>query len=530
MNWRNVRLIAGHEVVETIRSKVFLITLAIVPISMAFGILPSLLINQQQNKTRTVIILDRTGSYEALIRERIALNRDRRQIAQTNAVVRSLLPASKMLDGAPDPDAVPARFLKREGDITDADVRAWRAAGGAEADRARVRTLLPKGTTVDLPDPLARIQVAAWPEGIAKDQPVEQLVAALKPYFSGERRVRADDADRPLDALLVIPETLSPMPADDALAAGDQRVDGAPKLWFGKESIAVLQDRLETVVQRVAYDRLLADAAGDAFVERYRAARLPLQAFVADKPPSQERVGVKDLVAKAIPYAVSGGLALFLLISLALLLSNTMEEKANRVLELLLSSTGTTEIMVGKMIGSSLVALVQLTVFGALGLGALVLLASGPMAEVVALLRDVVLDTPSLALLPLFFILGYAIFAGLFMSIGSLSESQKDMQAIGAPMQIAYMAVIGVVIFATTNLDSSLAWVLTFVPFTAPFMLMARLTQDVVWWVVILSVLIQMITAVAMVWLSGKIFKVASLHNGRPPSPRELWRMVRADG
>jgi ABC-2 type transport system permease protein len=193
-----------------------------------------------------------------------------------------------------------------------------------------------------------------------------------------------------------------------------------------------------------------------------------------------------------------------------------VEEKASRVVELLLSTIRPRELLAGKVLGIGLVALGQLLVIGVLGV-------------VLAIATDNV-DVPGDAVSALivvlaFFLLGYAFYSAMFAMAGALVPRQEEIQNVTTPIQIILFATYFVSFQAVSEPDGGLAQVLSFVPPTAAIVLPVRvIAGDVPAWEVVAGSLILAAGAAALLLAAARVYANAVLQTGSRMRLVEAWR------
>lgn len=269
------------------------------------------------------------------------------------------------------------------------------------------------------------------------------------------------------------------------------------------------------------------------------------------------------------------GIFIFMFITLfgSMVMSSVIEEKASRVVEVLISSAKSTELMFGKIIGVALVALTQFLLWIILTLvivtavsgffgdrlktlsdpqqitqmtqgmgvdaGALENLgvaaadtasvaapAGGEMGVVVTTLANIPWGTLIVSFF-LFFIFGYLLYASLFAAIGSAVENEADTQQLQIPLTIPLMVAYMIVFVAFRNPDGPVAFWGSMIPFTSPIVMLARIPYGVPFWQLALSIVLLILTFVACAWLSAKIYKVGILMYGKKSTFKDLWKWLK---
>lgn len=256
------------------------------------------------------------------------------------------------------------------------------------------------------------------------------------------------------------------------------------------------------------------------------------------------------------------GLVLFMFITLfgGMVMSAVIEEKASRVVEVLVSSVKATELMFGKIIGIACVALTQFLLWIVLT-GVLVggaglffgqkLLGSVDMSEVAEMAQN--LEESDMVNMPveasalgeivgtiqglnlgrilvvflLFFVFGYMLYASLFAAIGSAAENEGDTQQLQIPVTIPLMLAYFIAIYAFKAPDSAVAFWGSMIPFTSPIVMLARVPFGVEMWEILLSLGLLVATTAVMAWLSAKIYKVGILMFGKKTTWKDLYKWLK---
>ena len=230
------------------------------------------------------------------------------------------------------------------------------------------------------------------------------------------------------------------------------------------------------------------------------------------------------------------------------------EEKTNRIIEVLISSVKPFQLMMGKIIGVSLVALTQFVLWilltGALylgfsafmGLSSPEILSSGTVMSqqissssimsneavqnIVQIAHSIDFGT-IIGCFLIFFILGYLPYATLYAAIGSLVDNNTDSQQFTLPVTVPLIVAIISSFYIVNNPDSSLSVWLSMIPFTSPISMMVRIPFGVPIWQIVLSVVILAGTFVAMTWFAAKIYRTGILMYGKKLSYKEIFKWLK---
>ncbi len=196
-------------------------------------------------------------------------------------------------------------------------------------------------------------------------------------------------------------------------------------------------------------------------------------------------------------------------------LAGVTEEKANRVVEILVSTIQPWQLLTGKVLGIGALAIVQFAVTVVYGLVLSRVTGSVDLA-------DVPLD--SAAMVILWFILGFTIYSVMFATVGALVSRAEDASSASTPVTIAAVGSFMITI-ATLNDPSGLtAKIATFVPFTAPYVVPVRFALDAIaWWEIVLAALLTIASAYLLIRIAGRIYRGALLSYGARVKLRDAW-------
>lgn len=278
-----------------------------------------------------------------------------------------------------------------------------------------------------------------------------------------------------------------------------------------------------------------------------------LQSLRTDADGSGEESQSAELSSVA-GIALNFVLYMFLLMYGALVMNSIVEEKGNRVLELVVSSVKPTQLMLGKIVGVGLVAFTQIAIWGVILVGASTLIMpaiipADVMAEAAAVnagtadLSTVNIDVDLAHVLGtltnvgyllgvaglfiVFLIGGYLLYAAIFAAIGASVDNLQDasqLQTIGVlPILIGLFASMAVV----ADPGSTFATVMSLIPFTSPMVMMARVPFGIPAWEIVLSIVIMVATIALAIWVAAKIYRVGIFMYGKKPTVRDLIRWAR---
>jgi len=185
---------------------------------------------------------------------------------------------------------------------------------------------------------------------------------------------------------------------------------------------------------------------------------------------------------------------------------SVVEEKATRIMEILLATIRPSRLLAGKVIGVGLVGLLQLTIVGAAALVAVQVthVATIPALGVASILADI-----------LWFLLGYLFYATAYAAVASLVSRQEELQGAVAPISVFQIAGYLLMYAALPNPSGPLATVVSLLPPFAPIVMAVRMaSSDVPLWQVGLAVALAVASIVGLTWLAGRIYANAAMRLG----------------
>lgn len=239
-----------------------------------------------------------------------------------------------------------------------------------------------------------------------------------------------------------------------------------------------------------------------------------------------------------IAYVLAFSIYMALFMYGTIIMRGVLEEKTNRIVEIVISSVKPMELMIGKVLGVGFVGLTQfmiwallfsaITIFAApfmtllLGDGAATAnaAASGSMIPTIA---------PEVWLyFILYYMFGYLMYAALFAAIGSAVDSETETQQLMSPVIILMIIPMILLSKVATDPMASLSVVTSLIPLFSPVLMMTRiLVADVAFWEILLSFILMTATGGLFVWIGAKIYRVGILMYGKKPSFKEIIKWMR---
>ena len=309
---------------------------------------------------------------------------------------------------------------------------------------------------------------------------------------------------------------VAPVEDRDAAVAAVEAEDADAALVDGTELISdgspdpALQAAVEGALQMSALIDGLTDAGLDA--DEAASALAPPEPLQVVDLSGEDAGGDGSLIAFAATILLFIGIQG----NGATLLSAALEEKSSRVVEVLLSAARPWHLLAGKLIALSVLALVQIGLTVAAGLGANAVVGAFELPPAAG-------GVVAISLLML--LVGFLFYASLYAVAGSMASSLEDAQSTSGPLTFAVMgAYFGVIFAVLPNPDGVAAQILTFIPPTAPFVIPARMAFGAVpGWQVAVATLLTLVTTVIVVRLAGRLYAGTLLAGGKL-TWAEAWR------
>ena len=317
--------------------------------------------------------------------------------------------------------------------------------------------------------------------------------------------------------------------------------------FFAKEAPAFgfLTQVEKTISDKLTNRQLLARGIDvDLIAESRAKVDIGIQNFSGEKT-SKMSTYVKMFFGGAAGYL----LMMFIIIYGNMVMRSVIEEKTNRIIEIIISSVKPIHLMLGKILGTSLAGITQFIIWVVLGGVMLTIVTAisgmsmaelhGPQQQAMEQISDnelqqLVIDIAKLPMLLLlvsflvYFIGGYFLYSAIYAAIGAAVDNETDTQQFMLPVILPLMLGIYVGFFAVIeNPHGVVSTVFSMVPLTSPIVMLMRIPFGVAWWELALSVSILILTIAGVVWIAAKIYKVGILMYGKKPGYKDLYKWLK---
>lgn len=401
----------------------------------------------------------------------------------------------------------------------------------------------------------ALIVVPLWLSTIKDDaQRTVVVVDRTTHYLSA---FKDDKSYRFVPAPAMLPEHRSDTTDVEAVVniEGDLSKDPkAVKIYSRKEVSADLLSYVTNVLnEQVRRDKLSAyDVQGlDKIIEDVQST---LEVSTVKWNDEGEESSSNTGIAIAAGFLFTFMIYMFVMSYGGMVMQSVMEEKTNRIVELMVSSIKPFQLMMGKIVGVAMVGFVQLLIWGVmlaaiLGICSVVFgLDAGAMAEAQGTMAagaqgnmpamdaadnevlTALLNLPFAELgimFVLYFVGGYLLYASFFAAVGASINAQEDSSQFIMPVVLIMVFGLYAAMYSVENTDGPLAFWASMFPLTSPIVMMVRIPFSVPLWQELLSLGLLYGTATLFVWISAKIYRVGILMYGKKPSLREMLKWLR---
>lgn len=288
-------------------------------------------------------------------------------------------------------------------------------------------------------------------------------------------------------------------------------------------------DRLDFEVQQRVNGRVgqsIVDARLETNAQLGKSGLTPKEVRQLVDPPRAEsktitKEGEKDNYGELRMF-VPMGFMILLMISVftsgQYLMTSTVEEKGNRVMEVLLSAVSPMQLMTGKILGYMCVGTLIVALYGSVGIAGMVVAAVTNLVSPMQLVYFVI-----------FFAIAYFLIASMMAAIGAAVNEMREAQTLMSPVMVIIMIPWLTWFFIQRAPNSPLATILSFIPGPSPFVMVIRLagSEPVPTWQIPVAIAIGIGSVIFAAWAAGKIFRIGALMYGKPPNFKTLIKWIR---
>lgn len=483
-------LVAQREYLENVRTKTFWIGILIVPLLIGVMVGASALLQKLKQVQRyTVVDL---GGGELLTRA----ERELRQ-GDTKALLQLLMKA--------EVDPALQELLKKVGTIGD----------GKEPSSEQMLAVF---EWMQAQDPAVFASFAEVQTSKQFDYvPVAELGIAAPASDEGQRELNLRVQKGELFAVFVL---------------GDKPEESTAGFRYISNNLTddSLRSAYENALTRLVQKDRIAKAGIEPKVAAHIQQRVEFQKQQVDKTGATAEVKRENVLDQWAPVGFVYFLWLAIFSIANLLLTNTIEEKSNRIIEVLLSSVSPHQLMQGKIWG---IAATGMTIVGTwVGFGLLAAwlvpqLLGDSSGGMLGMLFTALRNSGYLLAFVVYFLGGYLLYAAVLVAIGSVCNTLKEAQNLMQPVMMILMVPLLAMVFIGQEPNGLVAKVMSFIPLFTPFAMMNRAGGPPATWEYVATSVLLVVTIWLVMKAAGKIFRVGVLMTGNPPKLKEILGWLR---
>lgn len=329
------------------------------------------------------------------------------------------------------------------------------------------------------------------------------------------------------------------------LVVGSQIVENPSELtlYTRESSTLAIEQNLREQIRQIIYRKRVEEAnmpGLDSILQRLQVYPA-LTTYRLDTQAGGEETARESSSATSmgISYAMGIIIYMFIFIYGAAIMQGVIEEKNNRIVEVIVSSVKPFQLMMGKIVGMALVALTQFAIWVVLIGGTMLAIqhfALGSADAMPAELAAAVKSLDEIFLLKMagaflvFFTGGYLLYASMYAAVGSAVENVQDTQQLQLPITIPLILAFVVMMNVMRDPTSTVAFWFSIIPFTSPIIMIARIPFGVPAWEIALSAVLLYVTFLLIVSLAAKIYRTGIFMYGKKPTLGEMIRWIRYKG
>jgi ABC-2 type transport system permease protein len=507
---RNAFLVALREYVENAKTKGFWIGIFMLPIVLFLSFQVPMLLEKKGTPIRHYVLLDYSGEFEEII-ERAVEQQHQRTVLE------------RLKEYAAGHGAKLPQELQKFRSESPESVNEFIRAGGSEYYLGLLKPLL--GTNAaPFEEPRRLYQRVELP--FEKPIEMEEASQKLRGALMGQETFEHQGERVSLNAAVIIPRNVAELVVRPGTTGNESQ---GVQYWSRNLADRSLRAQVEAAINKEIRQREYARRGLDpkAFAE-VESTRVQMVELNPKKEQGQERVGKAEMLAQWAPVGFVYLLWVALFSISQMLLTNTIEEKSNRIIEVLLSSVTPAEFVIGKLAGIAAVGLTMVIAWLGSFLGILTWKASGQQSEVAMQFVSLLQGSHLLGAFVIYFFFGYLLYAGIILAIGSVCNTLKEAQNYMGVITMLMMVPLLTMMFIPKDPNGTVATVLSWIPIYTPFIMMNRAAADPPMFDVVGTMVMLILFTGLVLWGAVKIFRVAILRSGQPPRVIEMIRWLKS--
>ncbi|HPT30215.1 MAG TPA: ABC transporter permease [Prolixibacteraceae bacterium] len=322
-----------------------------------------------------------------------------------------------------------------------------------------------------------------------------------------------------------------------------------------------IERKLSQIIETDKRNKVVQEVGVPDLEQKLAATKTRIRVNTLQVTETGEQKKSSSVVAFIASYGMGFLIYFFVFMYGSLVMRSVMEEKKNRIVEVIVSSVKPYQLMTGKIVGTALVGLTQVAIWVILIFGVLTVLQSfftpetaqqmgksimesqgqmAPMQQNMPVSQNQiseVLEMIGTLNIPLilfgfifYFLSGYLLYSSLMGAVGAAVDNEEDTQQLVFPVTFPLILSIILLFSISKSPDGAIAFWASIVPFTAPVCMLARLPFSPPIWEVILSMVLMIVTTIGAIWVGSKIYKTGILMYGKKVTLKELVKWLRYKG
>jgi len=335
---------------------------------------------------------------------------------------------------------------------------------------------------------------------------------ALRPYLNETRFLSTPEGEQPLFAAIYLRRNGEAIEMD---------------YWSTNLTNPGLRESIRRALRDFQRrERLVTAGVSPEVVDAVNALEPEIRELNPQRSSDSAEITMADRLPVFVAVGVAFGLWIIIFSVVNMLLTAMIEEKGNKVLEMMLSSSRHHEILTGKLLGVAAVSFTLLMVWGGISLGGGVAAqqaaaaADMPIGDILGAVLDPGLLLPALG----YFVIGYFMYGAVFLAVGSLCDTLQDAQTLMSPIMLVMMVPLFLVMVAADSPDSPIVTFASWVPFWTPFIMLARLPQEPSQVEILTTTGLMIGTAILVIWGAGTLFRMGALNQANQETVKNWFR------
>jgi len=506
-------IIACREFTENARTKGFWIGLFLFPAILFLSIQVPVFLQKKAMPTRHFLMVDQSESLAPVISAHLDNLHQKRVLQELIEHARS---------GLMDPGR--SELLRTFSNTDPRALELFRTQGGKTAFLEKLKPGLKPGTP-EFVEPKSIFQMMSLPSDVPSQGDLAVISEKLRPYLKGDKKLNHQGQKRDLHAAILVPKNYSGAVLRPGAAMDPGQPQSGIEYWSKNLADTKLREEMEKAVNaEIRRTEYLARGMDSAQVLKIEQTRLLVTSLNPSKQQGDEKVNSGDVMKQWAPTAMVYVLWIAVFSIIQMLLNNTVEEKSNRIVEVLLSSVTPNELMLGKLLG---IGAVGLTMIGSWIVALFAILSWVPGAgQIGPRILDIARTSPLLPAFVIYFFLGYFMYAALILALGSLCNTIKDAQNYMGVILMILMVPIFTMTFIPRDPNGAVASFLSWIPLWTPFIMLNRINADPPLFDLVGTMILLLLSVAGFLWLSARVFRHGVLRTGQPPRIMELFRLL----